>query len=171
MFSQKQIGWKLAYLAASGLVFLLDQTTKAWASRRLRFNDGIEVIDNFLNFIYAENTGVAFSQFQDGGEFGRWGLASLAGLAAVVVLFLFWRTPRSHDRILGAFALALAGILGNFTDRVRLGYVIDFIDIQFGNWHYPTFNIADSAICIGAGLLILDMFLRKSDDQVDSKKE
>jgi len=58
-------------------------------------------------------------------------------------------------------ALLLAGIGGNVTDRLRLGFVVDFIDVQFGSWHYPTFNIADSAICIGAGLLILDMFLNK----------
>jgi signal peptidase II len=157
----KDFGWKLAYLTASAGVFLLDQASKAWASNALRYGGEITVIPGFLNFIYAKNTGVAFSQFNNGGEFGRWVLAALAMLAALAVLYYFWRTPKTNDRILGACALLLAGIVGNLTDRARLGYVIDFIDVQFGNWHYPTFNVADSAICLGAGLLILDMFFPK----------
>jgi signal peptidase II len=79
--------------------------------------------------------------------------------------------PRSHDRLLGALALLLAGILGNVTDRLRLGFVIDFIDVQFGDWHYPTFNVADMAICIGAGLLILDMFFSRNDDKADQAEK
>jgi signal peptidase II len=148
---------KSAYLIAACCVFLLDQTTKAWARKTLRFGDEINVIPNFLNFIYAENTGVAFSQFSNGGETGRWALAILAAAAAFAVLYYFLRTPKTNDRLLAAFALLLAGIAGNLTDRVRLGYVIDFVDIQFGGWHYPTFNTADAAICVGAGLLILDL--------------
>jgi len=65
--------------------------------------------------------------------------------------------------MMGSLALLLAGIVGNVTDRLRLGFVVDFIDVQFGNWHYPTFNVADAAICVGAGLLILDMFLTKRE--------
>jgi signal peptidase II len=69
-------------------------------------------------------------------------------------------------------ALLLAGIIGNVTDRARLGYVVDFIDVQFGSWHYPTFNVADIAICTGAGLLILDMFLSKrTEDENQKTKE
>ncbi len=159
--NKKTIYWKLGYLLAAFGVFLLDQATKAWARKTLRFGEDITVIPNFLNFIYAENTGVAFSQFANGGNTGRWLLSAVAGLAAVFVLYYFWRTPRDNDRLLGACAMLLAGIVGNLTDRVRLGYVIDFIDVQFGNWHYPTFNVADSAICIGAGLLILDLFFNR----------
>lgn len=158
--------WKFAYLAAACGVFLLDQASKAWARKTLRFGDEVNVISGFLNFIYAENTGVAFSQFANGGELGRWILSALAALASVAVLYYFWRTPRSEDRILGACALLFAGIVGNLTDRIRLGYVIDFIDVQFGGWHYPTFNVADAAICCGAGLLILDLlFNRKKVDK------
>lgn len=159
--NRNAIFWKLGYLAAAAGVFLLDQTSKAWARKTLRFGDESPVISGFLNFIYAENTGVAFSQLNNGGETGRWLLSALAGLAAVLVLYYFWRTPKTSDRILGACALLLAGIVGNLTDRARFGFVIDFIDVQFGNWHYPTFNIADSAICLGAGLLILDLFFSK----------
>jgi signal peptidase II len=159
--TKKDFLWKLAYLAITGGVFLIDQTTKAWATRSLRFNGDMTVISGFLNFAYAHNTGVAFSMLEENGDSGRWGLSAVAIVAAALVLFFFWRTPRTDDRILGALALLLAGIAGNVTDRIRLGFVVDFIDVQFGSWHYPTFNVADTAICIGAGLLIIDMILNR----------
>lgn len=149
----------------SGAVFMIDQITKAWAVRRLRYGDDISVISGFLNFAYAQNTGAAFSIFDSHGEAGRWGLSAVALIASVLVLYYFWRTPRSDDRILGALALLLAGIAGNVTDRIRLGFVVDFIDVQFGSWHYPTFNVADMAIVTGAGLLIIDMFFTKKKDE------
>lgn len=96
----------------------------------------------------------------DHGSVGRWGLSAVALGAAALVLYFFWRTPRSDDRILGALHFCLP-IVGNVTDRLRLGFVVDFIDVQFGSWHYPTFNVADMAIVIGAGLMIIDMFLSK----------
>lgn len=163
--NKKDFFWKLGYLLAAGAVFMIDQATKAWAIRRLRFGDDIAVIPGFLNFYYAQNTGVAFSMFDDHGDTGRWALSALAFVAAALVLYFFWRTPRSDDRILGALTLLLAGIMGNVVDRARLGFVVDFIDVQFGSWHYPTFNVADMAICIGAGLLILDMFLTKKPEE------
>jgi signal peptidase II len=169
--NKKDFFWKLGYLAAAGAVFMIDQTTKAWAVRRLRLGDIKEVIPNFLNFAYAENKGVAFSMFDSHGDAGRWGLSIVAIVAASLVLYFFWRTPRTDDRILGALALLLAGIVGNVVDRARLGFVVDFIDVQFGNWHYPTFNVADMAICLGAGLLILDMFLSKKKEDSAEKTE
>ena len=170
--NKKDIFWKLGYLAATGAVFLIDQTTKAWAKDRFCpsvadcYREPITVISGFLNFAYATNKGVAFSMFDSHGDTGRWGLSVVAFIAAALVLFFFWRTPRTDDRVLGGLALLLAGIIGNVTDRARLGYVVDFIDVQFGSWHYPTFNVADIAICTGAGLLILDMFLtKKTEDE------
>ena len=159
--TKKDFTWKLAYLAIAGGVFMIDQTTKAWATRSLRMGGDKSVISGFLNFAYAQNPGVAFSMLDDNGDAGRWGLSIVAFVAATLVLYFFWRTPRTDDRILGALALLLAGIVGNVTDRIRLGYVVDWIDVQFGSWHYPTFNVADAAICVGAGLLILDMFFSK----------
>lgn len=163
--NKRDFYWKIAYLAMAGAVFMIDQTSKAWAVRRLRGGDEREIIPNFLNFIYAQNPGVAFSFLDDHGDAGRYGLSVVAGIAAILVLYYFWRVPRTQDRLLGALGLLLAGIVGNLTDRVRLGFVIDFIDVQFGSWHYPTFNVADMAICIGAGLLILDMFLTKKPEK------
>lgn len=169
--TKKDFIWKLGYLAIAGGVFMIDQVTKAWAIRVLRFNDDRTVISGFLNFAYAENTGVAFSMLDNHGDAGRWGLSVVAFVAAALVLYFFWRTPRSDDRILGALALLLAGIIGNVTDRMRLGFVVDFIDVEFGGWHYPTFNIADAAICVGAGLLIIDMFLSKRNQKVESSSK
>jgi signal peptidase II len=159
--NKKDILWKVLYLAVAGGVLMIDQATKAWAVSRLRFGDDLNVIPGFLNFAYAQNPGVAFSMLDDHGATGRWGLSIVALVAGGLVLYFFWRTPRTDDRILGALALLLAGIAGNVTDRLRLGFVIDFIDVQFGSWHYPTFNVADMAIVTGAGLMILDMFLSK----------
>ena len=159
--TKKDLLWKLAYLAIAGGVFMIDQTTKAWATRVLRFEGDRSVIGGFLNFAYAKNTGVAFSMLDEGGDAGRWGLSVVAIIAATLVLYFFWRTPRTDDRILGALVLLLGGIAGNVTDRMRLGFVVDFVDVQFGSWHYPTFNVADAAICLGAVLLILDLFFSK----------
>ncbi len=151
---------------------MIDQVTKTWAVRNLRFGNDQEIIPNFLNFAYAQNTGVAFSFLDNHGDAGRWGLSIVAGLAAVFVLYYFLRVPHTHDRLLGALALLLAGIVGNVTDRARLGFVIDFVDVQIGGWHYPTFNVADAAICIGAGLLILDMFFSpKTADENQKPKD
>ena len=158
----ENIGWRIAYLVAALGIYLTDQASKAWAVRALRFKDAVDVIPGLLNFIYAENTGVAFSQFQDKGEPGRWILASLAVIAAIGVLIYFLKTPRNEDKILGACALLMAGICGNLTDRVRLGYVIDFIDVHFKSFHWPTFNVADASICLGAVLLAYDVFFSKN---------
>ena len=165
--TKKDLLWKLAYLAIAGGVFMIDQTTKAWATRTLRFEGDRSVIAGLINFAYAKNTGVAFSMLDEGGDAGRWGLSVVAFIAAALVLYFFWRTPRTDDRILGALVLLLGGIAGNVTDRIRLGFVVDFVDVQFGSWHYPTFNVADAAICIGAGLLILDLFFSKRNKGID----
>lgn len=170
--NKKDFFWKVAYLVMSFGVFMVDQTTKAWAARVLHFFGERQIIPNFLNFSYAQNTGVAFSMMDDHGDTGRFGLSIVAIVAGILVLFYFWRVSSTHDRLLGALALLLAGIAGNVTDRLRLGFVIDFIDVQFGSWHYPTFNVADMAICVGAGLLVLDMILsgRKKKAEVAAEK-
>ena len=130
------------------------------------------VIRGFLQFIYTENPGIAFGQLQEGGSFGRWFFVVLAVLAALAVFYYFLRTPRNDDRVLGACALLLAGISGNLTDRARLGYVIDFIVLHAGDYHWPTFNIADASICIGALLLLLDLFMgrKRAADALPSPK-
>ena len=109
--TKKDIIWKLAYLAIAGGVFMIDQTSKAWATQTLRFGGDRSVISGFLNFAYAQNPGVAFSMLDDHGDSGRWALSAVAIVAATLVLYFFWRTPRTDDRIMGALALLLAGIV------------------------------------------------------------
>jgi signal peptidase II len=153
-----RFAWRAGYLLAAFGVYLADQASKAWAVKTLRFGEDRVVIRNFLQLAYTENPGIAFGQLQEGGSFGRWFFVVLAAAASIAVFYYFMRTPRNDDRVLGACALLLAGILGNLTDRVRLGYVVDFIVMHAGVYHWPTFNIADASICIGAVLLILDLF-------------
>lgn len=155
--SRTRLGWRAGYLLAGFGVYLVDQTSKAWAARTLRSGDDLTIVKGFLDFIYTENRGIAFGQLQEGGNFGRWFFVSLAAAAAIAVLLYFLRTARNDDRVLGACALLLAGIVGNLTDRARLGYVIDFIVLHAGAWHWPTFNVADASITIGALLLALDL--------------
>ena len=151
--------WRLAYLSAAFAVYMADQASKAWAVQRLKTGEVVRAFDGLLHFSYAENPGIAFGRLQEGGEFGRWMLVGLASLAVVGLLLYFFRTKRTDDRLLGAVALLLAGVAGNLTDRVRLGIVVDFIDVFIGSYQWPTFNIADAAICAGAALLALDLIL------------
>lgn len=152
-----RFAWRAGYLLAAFGIYLADQASKAWAVRALRFGDERVIIPGFFQFSYTENPGIAFGQLQEGGAFGRWFFVVLAALATIAVFYYFMRTPRNDDRVLGACALLLAGILGNLTDRARLGYVIDFIVLHAGNYHWPTFNVADASITIGALLLAYDL--------------
>jgi signal peptidase II len=169
-FSKSRAVWRGAYLLASLGIFLMDQASKAWAIRRLRFEDRT-IINGILDLVYAENQGIAFGQLQEGGAFGRWFFVTLAALAAIAVLFYFFRTPRNDDRILGACALLLAGILGNLTDRVRLGFVIDFIMLHAGQYHWPTFNVADASISMGALLLAYDLVFAGKESKPDTREK
>jgi signal peptidase II len=152
-----KLSWRAGYLLAAFGLYMVDQVTKAWAVRALRAGHVYTVVNGFLDLIYTENPGIAFGQLQEGGSFGRWLLVVLASLALIAVTYYFIRTPRNDDRILGACALLLAGIAGNLTDRVRFGYVVDFIVVHVGSYHWPTFNVADASICIGAVLLAIDL--------------
>lgn len=167
--TRARFAWRAGYLLAAFFLYLADQASKAWAVKSLRFGEDRVVIRGFLQFAYTENPGIAFGQLQEGGSFGRWFFVVLASAATIAVFYYFMRTPRNDDRVLGACALLLAGILGNLTDRVRLGYVVDFIVMHAGDYHWPTFNVADASICIGAILLLLDLFRGNKKQTADAK--
>ena len=154
---RSRLSWRVLYLFTAFGIFMADQMSKAWAARMLRHGSDRTIIPNFLDLIYTENAGIAFGQLQEGGSFGRWFFVVLAVLAAIAVFFYFVRTPSNEDRVLGACALLLAGITGNMVDRIRLGYVIDFIALHAGSYHWPTFNVADASITVGAILLAVDL--------------
>jgi signal peptidase II len=159
--ARTRVAWRFGYLFASFGIYMVDQATKAWAVRSLRFQGDRTVIQGFFDFVYTQNSGIAFGQLQEGGSFGRWFFVGLAIVAAAAVFYYFVRTPRNDDRVLGACALLLAGIAGNLTDRARLGYVIDFIVLHAHSYHWPTFNVADASITIGALLLAYDLVFNK----------
>jgi signal peptidase II len=165
-----RFAWRAGYLLAAFGIYLADQASKAWAVKVLRFGEDRVLIRGFLQFVYTENPGIAFGQLQEGGSFGRWFFVVLASCAAAAVFYYFMRTPRNDDRVLGACALLIAGILGNLTDRVRFGYVIDFIVVHAGEYHWPTFNIADASITVGALLLAYDLVFGHRSAQMNAEK-
>ena len=148
----------MKWLWLSAVVLLLDQGTKLLADAMLEMHQPLSVMPMFaLTKVY--NPGAAFSFLGDAGGWQRW---FFIVFSLGVSLFLFtwlWRLGPRDGRIALALALILGGALGNLVDRLVYGYVIDFLDVYYGDWHWPTFNIADSAIFIGACLLILDALM------------
>ena len=143
-------------LIAAGII-LFDQLTKYWAAARLQGGGEIVVIPAFLRFFYTENRGAAFSLFAELASAQTFlTLASIVG--TIIFLVLLYRHQHSRTWTT-SLILLLAGTVGNLIDRVRLGYVIDFIAVNFGSYQFPIFNIADSAIVIGVSLMLVDLVL------------
>ncbi len=149
---------KLPYFIITIVVLIADQVTKAWATAKLQAVETMEIIPNFFRFTYARNRGVAFSLFADSQFETKWILAGISTAAAIGVGVYLWRSGTHEKRLNYALSFLLAGIVGNLIDRVRLGEVVDFIDFHwYESYTWPTFNIADAAICVGAALLALEM--------------
>jgi len=149
-------------------VFVLDQGTK-WVMTyplQLEFRHVIE-ITSFFDLRWAENTGVSLNLLSADGELGRWLLVAMTAAIAIFVALWLWREKRRDDST--ALALVLGGALGNIVDRVRLGYVVDFADLHFGDWHPFVFNFGDAAITIGVLLLLVRALLMR--DGRAKKKE
>jgi signal peptidase II len=140
------------WLGLSGLVIALDQLTKFWIVTALRLGQSIE-LTSFLNLVFVYNPGAAFSFLSDAGGWQRWFFVVLAIAVSGWLTFLI----RQHaaERLLPmAASLILGGALGNVIDRIRFGAVMDFVDVHAAGWHWPAFNVADSAISVGVVLLI-----------------
>ena len=142
------------------LVFVLDRSTKWLIETRFGPWDSKVVIPGFFNLVHSENPGVAFGIFSEGATRGRTLVLVAITIAAVGVLG--WMLWKSNDRLSSlAFALITGGALGNLYDRITAGAATDFLDFFVGRYHWYTFNLADSAICIGAGLLILTIMTKR----------
>jgi signal peptidase II len=152
----------LKWLNLSALVIIFDQLSKWLMSTWLSLHETVAVLP-FFNFTLAHNRGAAFSFLSSAGGWQRWFFVFLAlGVSAVLIVWL--KKLNQQARLEAAsLALILGGAIGNVIDRLYHGYVIDFIDIFYGSYHWPAFNIADSAICIGAVLLIFDSFRKKTE--------
>ena len=150
--------WPWAWLGVTALVIALDWLTKQRVSEALELYRPVEVF-SWLNITLAHNYGAAFSFLSDAGGWQRWFFITLAMVVSVVLLVWLLRLPRQEWRTGLGLALVLGGAIGNLVDRVTLGYVVDFIDVHYGGWHYPAFNVADSSITCGVILLLLDALI------------
>jgi signal peptidase II len=152
-------------------VVVVDQGTK-WAVVEWIPLYGKAPINSFLNLTHQQNSGAAFSFLAGASGWQRWFFVVLAtGVSAVIAVWL-WRIRTEGPLVLMAgLSLVLGGAVGNLMDRARLAYVTDFIQVWFGNWAFPSFNVADAAISVGAALLIIDaLFLSGSDPTVSIRK-
>ena len=140
------------------LVVLLDWQTKQWVSEALVLYRPREVF-SWLNITLAHNYGAAFSFLSDAGGWQRWFFIVLASLVTLVLLIWLIRLPRAEWLTALGLALILGGAIGNLVDRIQLGYVVDFVDVYYKGWHFPAFNVADSAITCGVILLLLDALI------------
>jgi signal peptidase II len=147
----------------AGLVLILDQSSKWMADKLLGPHDIIPLLP-FLALRKAYNPGAAFSFLSDASGWQRWFFVGLAALVIGVLVAWLRRLPKEQGRMVLALALILGGAAGNLVDRLLYGHVIDFIDLYYGAWHWPTFNIADSAITLGAALLLLDAFTGRREE-------
>ncbi|MCW5662698.1 MAG: lipoprotein signal peptidase [Piscinibacter sp.] len=148
----------LPWLAIAALVIVADQFTKTLILGWFQLGDS-RTVASFFNLVRVHNTGAAFSFLAGASGWQRWFFVGLGAAAAVFIVWLL----RSHggQRLFAtALALILGGALGNVVDRLLHGYVVDFIQVHYGGWYFPSFNVADSAITIGAALLILDELRR-----------
>ena len=147
------------WFALAIVIILADQATKWLASSVLCCRPPVAVT-SFFNLVLAHNTGAAFSFLASQPGWQRWFFAAIALVASIVIGVLLVRhaTHPAERRFCAGLTLILGGAVGNLIDRVLYGYVVDFLDFYIGAWHWPAFNIADSAISVGAALLILDSF-------------
>ena len=151
----KDTGWRLWWLML--LVLVADQVSKQVVIANMQLFDSIDLLP-FFNLTYVRNYGAAFSFLSDAGGWQRWFFTLIAVVISAVLAVWLARNNKAQLKLNLALSLVLAGAIGNLIDRSVYGYVIDFLHVYYQNWHYPAFNIADSAICIGAALLIWDSF-------------
>lgn len=148
----------LAWLGLSAMLVAMDQWSKWLAVAHLEYAKPVPFIEGFWNWTLVHNYGAAFSFLSSAGGWQRWFFTGLAIVISTGLVVWLARTPRSDWRSALPFALVIAGAVGNVIDRIRYGYVVDFVDWYVGTWHWPAFNVADSAIVVGAVLLVLFSF-------------
>jgi signal peptidase II len=149
------------WLWLSGAVLLLDQISKWLVDREMQLFETIALVPSF-QLTYLRNQGAAFSFLSNAGGWQRWFFIALALSASALILRWLNRLPREAGREACAWTLILGGAIGNLIDRIRFGYVIDFLDVYYRDWHWPAFNVADSAITIGVALLLLESLTQRT---------
>ena len=147
----------LKWLWVSAVVLLLDQASKLTIDSGMQLYESIALLP-FFNLTYVHNTGAAFSFLSEAGGWQRWLFAGLAIVMSSAIGIWLSRLQKHETFMALALSLVLGGAIGHLIDRIAYGYVIDFLDVYYQTWHWPAFNIADSAICIGVGLMLLESF-------------
>lgn len=147
----------LPWFALAALAVVLDQYTKYLASSHLTYAEPVPVLP-FLNWTLLHNYGAAFSFLSNAGGWQRWFFTGLAVLVSLVLVGWLFRIGKQLKILAAAVTLILGGAIGNVIDRINLGYVVDFIHVFYGTWHFPAFNIADSAITLGVIFMLYDTF-------------
>lgn len=159
----------LRWLWLTLLLLVIDQVTKHWVAGTFDYGETLSVLP-FFNLTYVHNPGAAFSFLADQGGWQRWLFTAIATIASIAFLVWMAKTPKHQYLLSIAFSLILSGAVGNLIDRALLGYVIDFLDFHWADYHFAAFNIADSVIFIGAALMIFESFTNKETNK-DSNKE
>ena len=145
------------------VVIVLDQYSKQLASSELLYGRPVEVF-SWFNLTLQHNTGAAFSFLSDAGGWQRWFFTIVASVISLGLMVWLVMAERGEWLLALSLGLILGGAIGNLWDRVALGYVVDFISVHYNGWYFPAFNIADSAITVGAACMLLDSFLASRRD-------
>lgn len=154
----KKSGGLLIWLGIATIIVLLDQVTKITMSRLLVYGQS-EVIAPYFNLVMVYNQGAAFSFLANSGGWQRWFFSGLAFVVSLAIIWMLWKNA-SQRLFCWSLSLILGGAVGNLIDRLIYGHVIDFLDFHIGTLHWPAFNVADSAITLGAALFVLDELRR-----------
>ena len=161
----------IVWIIFAVFIVLADQGTK-WAIIRWVPLYGDVPINDFINLTHQQNTGAAFSFLAGAGGWQRWFFVVLATVVSAVLVVWLWRIRVTNLLALSAgLTLVLGGAVGNLVDRILLGYVTDFIQVWFGSWAFPSFNVADSAITVGAALLIIDSLFLSGKEKAAPPEE
>jgi signal peptidase II len=154
----------LRWLWVALIIVVLDFVSKQWISGHFVLGERLAVLP-FFNLTLAHNTGAAFSFLHDAGGWQRWAFTGLAVVVSVALAVWLSRLDASQKLLAIALTLVMAGAVGNMIDRMMLGYVVDFVQIYWNDWYFPAFNVADSAISVGAVFLIVDAFMHPETDK------
>lgn len=158
----------LRWLWLTVIFLIIDQITKQWVANTFDYRETLAVLP-FFNITYVHNPGAAFSFLADQGGWQRWFFTAIAAIASIVFVIWMAKTPKQQALLSIALAFILSGAMGNLIDRVLFGYVIDFLDFHWQGSHFAAFNIADSAIFIGAALMVIESFTQQNNQQSSLK--
>src|SRR6516164_10875771 len=157
------------HIIIAGLVVIFDRLTKAIIAQKIALHDSVDVIPGLFRLTHVQNQGAAFGLFSESPSEFKVAVLILFSVAALaVVSALLWKNGNAMNTTAIALSLVFGGALGNLWDRVSSGRVIDFLDVYYGSHHWPAFNVADSAIVVGAVLLLSEIFLAPQEEKVVS---